>query len=134
MGTTGRKPTDDWSSWIPYVAGFLDGEGCFGCDQKGSVFVTVSNTYPWILRDLRDCFGGTVSPHNCPSHKDRSAWKWRVYGASAIALCYRVLPFLREKRQQALILVQLHDYPPRTASRKAMVRKLKRLKRIEYGP
>ena len=133
METTGRKPTDDWSSWIPYVAGFLDGEGCFGSSTRGGIYVCVTNTYPWILRDLQRAFGGRISRHNWPSKKDRSAWKWRVYGSAAVAVCLRVLPFLREKRAQAFILVQLHDYPPRSASRAAMVKKLKRLKRIDYG-
>jgi hypothetical protein len=130
--TTGLTPTD-YEVWIGYVAGYLDGEGCFGADKNGTgVFVSVSNTYPKILLDLRTAFGGLVA-QKPTKVRDRSAWYWRVHGENAIAVCSHVAPFLKEKREQAMILMDLYSFPPRSAMRAGLYSRLAQLKRIDYG-
>ena len=53
--------------------------------------------------------------------------------ASRPYFVWRILPFLREKKLQAAILLEIMDYPPKSAKRLHLVDELKRLKRIKYA-
>lgn len=127
----GLTPTN-YEVWIGYVAGYLDGEGCFGTDSKGRIFVSVSNTYPKTLLDLKAAFGGSVAKKS-DQVRNRTAWYWRVHGDNALAVCSHVVPFLKEKREQAMILMDIYSFPARSAMRAGLVSRLKELKRIDYG-
>ena len=63
----------------------------------------------------------------------RPYFVWRIQGKLALAACRSLLPFLREKKLQAAILLEIMDYPPKSAKRLHLVDELKRLKRIKYA-
>lgn len=101
---------------LAYAAGFLDGEGCFSTINKknaASIRVTVSNTNRPVLLWLKSKFGGCVAPQ----YKDKSKLKlnhrpvyiWNVDSNQANILCNIIVPYLKEKAEQALLLIALHQ-------------------------
>lgn len=81
-----------------YVAGFIDGEGCFILSH--SITLKVSHTHFRTLKHLQSLFGGTIREHNHISHK-KQAWTWGLNGKDAIDCILAIRPFLIEKRSQA---------------------------------
>lgn len=124
--------------WVPtgqrlidlvYAAGYLDAEGCFRFHK--SPCVSVSNTYPYTLMFLRNMFGGSIRTKQTEP-QCRTAFEWTAFGDNARMCVARVLPFLREKKPQAEILIELLYYPPRSARRKRLIQLLSDKKRIDY--
>lgn len=114
-----------------YVAGFIDGEGCFTW-AKGSPTVSVTNTYLPILRKLQKKYGGSISEKPVPDKRRfRPRFQWRVFGDNAMAVVRDVIPHLIEKKPQAAILLKLRTKKPE--DREELIVELKRLKRISYA-
>ena len=114
---------------LVYVAGYLDAEGCFRFHQ--SPVISVSNTYPYTLMFLQTCFGGTIRDKKSkPEH--RTAYEWYASGDNARNCIRMVHPFLKEKQEQASLLLQIDSYPPRSVRREKLKRLLTALKRINY--
>ena len=44
-----------------------------------------------------------------------------------------LLPYLKEKREQASILMQIMEFPPNSEARRRRIESLSKLKRIDYG-
>jgi hypothetical protein len=63
----------------------------------------------------------------------RSAFEWNIYSQNAIDLCALLLPYLKEKREQASILMQIGEFPPNSEARRRRIEALSKMKRIEYG-
>lgn len=126
MDGTGPKPID-----LAYAAGYIDGEGCFRWGS--SPRVSVKTTYPHILKWLQHTFGGTVSRSTIGDGTSRSAFEWNIYGKGAIAVCGLLLPYLKEKREQASILMQIMEFPPNSEARRRRIESLGKMKRIDYG-
>ena len=129
MEATGPKPTD-----LAYVAGYMDGEGCFRAN-KGNIEVQIKNTYPHVLRFIEDLFGGRVvqvrrKPRACDH---RSVFGFSIYGDDARNMVRQLLPYLKEKKNQAELVLELINYPPRSSKKESLIRRLKELKRIDYG-
>lgn len=122
----GPKPTD-----LAYAAGYIDGEGCFR--WAGTPRVSVKTTYPHVLEWLKHTFGGVVNQATNGDGVSRSAFEWNVYGKKATAVCALLLPYLKEKREQASILMQIAEFPPNSEARRRRVESLSKLKRIDYG-
>lgn len=129
LDTTGPEPTD-----LAYLAGYMDGEGCFRAN-KGSIEVQVKNTYPHVLYLMQKLFGGAVSVESrsrlVANH--RTAFCFAIYGDSARSMVNLLLPYLKEKKAQAEIVLQLIDHPKHSAIKVHLTRRLKELKRIDYG-
>lgn len=126
MDGIGPKPTD-----LAYAAGYIDGEGCFRWGS--SPRVSVKTTYPHVLKWLQHTFGGTVAQVSSGEGNLRSAFEWNIYGKAAIAACGMLLPYLKEKREQASILMQIMEFPPNSEARRRRIESLSKLKRIDYG-
>jgi hypothetical protein len=116
---------------LAYAAGFIDGEGCFRWSRTARV--SVKTTYPHVLRWLQHTFGGSVSQVFAGNGIARSAFEWNIYSQNAIDLCALLLPYLKEKREQASILMQIGEFPPNSEARRRRIEALSKMKRIEYG-
>ena len=115
-----------------YVAGILDGEGCFRFTR--TALIEMSASYPQILMDFQLKYGGKLNNQQKTAISRKPMFRWYVSGPKALCLLEEVLPYLREKRPQALLLRRVLSYPPKTAMRHALLRELKALKRIPYSP
>lgn len=98
---------------LAYLAGVLDGEGCFNVARCRSTYVPrilVVNTNEDLVSWLRATFGGDVtrtSVKNKPNWKPR--YQWRLSHQKALDLAQRVMSFLRVKRAQANIFAAWAD-------------------------
>ena len=126
MGTTGLKLTD-----MVYAAAYLDAEGCirFGSTTR----VSISNTYPDTLHWFKDIFGGSIIEKKSKKPQHRSAYEWRVTGENARNCIRHLLPFLREKLPQAVIMLEVLKYPKHSAKRNTLLKELDELKRIDHA-
>lgn len=125
MDATGLTPTE-----LAYFAGFVDGEGCFGYYTTPRVAVT--NTYLPVLKELQAAFGGTWSLRgNRSPDVHRTCYAWVITGGHALNAVALLLPYLREKRPQAQLLLDIPAYPAHSAMRKALMQRLSELKRVD---
>jgi hypothetical protein len=122
----------DRPTWLAYLAGYLDGEGCFSADD-GRLRVSISNCFPWLLVAFKEEFGGSISRKGHYSDNHRASYQWQAYGESALNCCEAVLPYLVEKRPQAVLLIEYCKWPPRSSQREAISRQMKKLKRTNYA-
>ena len=89
---------------LEWLAGYLDGEGCFITKQH-TVCVKVNSCNYDILCSIQDQFGGSITTHGKAKGNSRASWTWAVYGDRAIVLCETLLNHLKEKHVQALALI-----------------------------
>jgi len=96
-----------------YAAGLIDGEGCIGIRTKRDTYfmVTVEITMAKkglpVLRHIQSIFGGRLKLTVHATAKTAAAWKWHMSGVSAASFLPMVIPFLRLKREQALLALEL---------------------------
>jgi hypothetical protein len=107
----------------PYLAGLIDGEGCFSAwrywnanrtDCKPywqySCRATITNTNLQLMKWLVSHFGGD---YRCPreaTEKHKARFEWRPKGkANLKTLLLSVLPYLVIKREQAILLLEWID-------------------------
>lgn len=122
----------DYERWLAYLAGYLDGEGCFRWHSGPQI--EIENTFPHTLIEVRKTFGGGVRKvRRTQASNHRTAWKWYVRGDNAVDTLEMVMPFLIEKKRQAELLLMIGDYPNGSSQREMMLHELKSLKRIDYG-
>jgi len=114
-----------------YLAGFIDGEGCFR--YSGCARASVTNSYPWVLEILQSLFGGTIRKKKRYSEKHKQVYEWEISGANAENYAYTVEPYLREKRRQAQLLYRVSDFPPHSAERAEIISAITALKHYEYA-
>ena len=119
---TGQKPTD-----MAYVAGILDGEGCFR--WHNSPCIGVDTTSKETAQTLYDLCGGSCSVLKRKTNANKTVFRWTIYGANAVNLCRLIGPYLTEKKMQAELLISLVKYPPNSAMRNSIRDRLDRLKR-----
>ena len=95
-----------------YVAGFFDGEGCVRIERVRNFFfisVQVTGTHKQTIYELRDQYGGCVVAMKVRSVHHNQAYKWRITNRGAAAFLEDVLPFLRQKRIQAIMALTLQE-------------------------
>lgn len=100
--------------------------------RERAATVCVSTTYPHILHWIKSLFHGTVSLKHPMDDKRRAAYSWRVHGSNASRLCKMILPYLKEKKRQAELVLQAREASSSSELRKAAEEELKKLKRINY--
>jgi len=93
--------------------------------------VSVTNTFPYTLHQLRKSFGGTVRLHTEKEVGRRTYYQWRIYGDAAIDFVKLLLPHLWEKRLQAELLLALRAEKP-GPKRDGLARQLGSMKQIDY--
>lgn len=90
--------------FLIWLAGFMDGEGCFMFTQN-TVRLSITNTNLDVLLTIRKTLGcgfiHTTAPQN---EKCKPVYSFRVNGSAAIDLCRSLVPFLRVKQRQAIVL------------------------------
>ena len=91
---------------LSYYAGYIDGEGCFEYQQGKTPCVSVTNTYLRTLEELQRFFGGNIYK-NRRKERSRQNWKWYVYGEGALTCLKLVMPYLKEKRKQAALVLHM---------------------------
>lgn len=112
---------------LDYLAGYIDGEGCFRWD--GTQRIEVTNTYPHVLFAMRRMLGGKV---RMMQNRGKPIWRWCVSGKDARHALFILSPSLREKAAQAVILRTMHLA---SAEQRVLLNvALKALKRIHHLP
>ena len=99
---------------IPYIAGYIDGDGCFYVGktiQKPKMIVAfeysiqIVSVKRDILNVFRNYFGGCIRKK--PFKKlHRDAFCWTIKGQESISLTKQILPFMVDKAYQGEIFVQ----------------------------
>jgi hypothetical protein len=106
---------------LAYAAGIMDGEGSFtvSYSPRWKSFIGdigFAMTKPEIVYLFQQWFGGAVSysvPKN-PKHSD--VYRWRIHSIEKRRkFILAILPYLRLKREQALLFLKFVDLPPNWA-------------------
>lgn len=94
-------------SKLPYLAGIIDGEGCFNiakCRNSYTPRLLVTNTNENLINWLQENFGGDISKtvvKNKPHWKPR--YMWRIANQKALDLTDKIYAYLVVKNEQALV-------------------------------
>ena len=115
---------------MAYYAGIIDGEGCISYYK--SLGVSVEGLYPKTLIEMHTVFGGSVS--EIKRINKRRYYRWRIYGQDAGRCLQMLLPYLREKKEQAEVGLEAMCYPKQSDKRNMLTAHLKALKKVEHGP
>lgn len=129
-----------------YAAGFLDGEGCFTAyGPNAKITVAAENTYKPVIVWLHNTFGGTLSNKNkVRKEHHRGTYRWTLVEKQAEEFCKIIVPYLKEKANQALLLMALQYtkgmklvgnklHPDVRAERERLMSLLKEAKHATYG-
>jgi hypothetical protein len=103
---------------LAYLAGIIDGEGCFTIEinpptsyRKGTLYtcrLTITNTDERLLKWLVDHVGGTI--HVRKSIKGRKqCFSWRVYASVIDEIVPKVLPYLICKKDEAMVIMKFRS-------------------------
>jgi len=102
-----------------YIAGLLDGEGCFGIFKRTarkplvsdqySIHIAICITDPYIIPWLAEVTGcGWTASHDGSNIKHKAVYTWHCASTAAATLAEQILPYLRIKREQAKLLIDTH--------------------------
>jgi len=94
-----------WSDLdIGYIAGLLEGEGCFSLRLQGSPRVVIGMTDEDTILKIPALLGiGYVSGPYCKGQGRKDVWEWHVGGYKAVArLLLAVYPLMSKRRQQKI--------------------------------
>ena len=90
---------------LAYVAGFVDGEGCFSIGLNSSVSLRIVNTskctLDYVLRIL-----GTGVIQDRVQKVNKRQYVYCAYGENCMHIVDMLLPYLIEKKEQALLLIE----------------------------
>ena len=97
---------------LAYIAGIFDGEGTvtissykasrYGGSQRRLLMVLLSSTDRSVVDYLRETFGGAITITKVhDNHKEIR--RWTLSSRMAADFLYRVLPYLRIKREHAIL-------------------------------
>ncbi len=95
-----------------YIAGIMDGDGCFSIfktRQSYKPYIGFTSVYRPLIEWAIDKFGGGLQIQKSFLSKNgytsQEMYHWRLYGAnSSLSFLDLVLPYLREKTEQASLL------------------------------
>lgn len=119
----GPNLNSDWAQWKPkpwpeftvshgWLAGIIDGEGCFTIERDGRCpSLRVGMTDKAAIERCRDITGvGSVRLREL-KHRDKPVWLWCVYGATCRDIAWLMLPLLTTKKNHAAAIVKGVAYP-----------------------
>jgi len=92
---------------LAYVAGLMDGEGSIGFTRSRSAMVprvSITNTNIDILNDLKEAFGGYITPLSRSKAKWKQAYAWVINNTKAVDFVALLEPWLRIKHEQVWLL------------------------------
>ena len=91
---------------IGWIAGFVDGEGCFGI-SKHHCYVEVVNTKEDPIRFLYERFGGSLRFALRPDNsRQKPCWRWCVSGKEALIFTKVISEHLKVKKPQSELLLK----------------------------
>ena len=122
MEEIGQRLTD-----LAWAGGLIDGEGCISV--KSGVRVDVQSTSRATIERLRVILGGKCYVESRRTATGRTVFRWVVYGAEAKKLLVTLSSYLIEKKAQADLARSYLRYPPKSAMRKSIESRIKKLKR-----
>jgi hypothetical protein len=132
---------------VAYLAGFFDGEGCISVartDSGGtySLIVTVSQMDGRDLEPFAERWGGKIVEHRRERPR-KTYYQWGVGGSRALKCLQDLLPYLRGKREEALVAIKWprwgrtgrgHTVSEEVVDQRREIRlSLKRIKREKKG-
>ena len=140
-----NQPTHDQ---IVYISGWFDGEGSIAFNRSGNRYrlvVGVECAYVPVLELVRDIFGGEIYLKEKRAIQYKQTYMWRLFGKEAHKFLLSILPFLMEKKDQAVLADEYCRMvgiggggKRRLTSEKVQqeyyYKKMQELKRIEYIP
>lgn len=85
-----------------YVAGFFDGEGCIHIARNLRT-VLAGCFVPGLLESISVRWGGNVTTYTSPKKNCRKIRRWEICGNRATEFLKCILPYLIEKREQAVL-------------------------------
>ena len=98
---------------IAYMAGIFDGEGWVGINTskphgkhkspRYSLYMGVANTYIPVLEMFAEEFGGHIK---LASGKNKPCYSWRTTSHKAAHVLKVLMPYLRIKKDQALVAIE----------------------------
>lgn len=102
--------TPSWSQTeIAYLAGIIDGEGCFCLHDQGShkfsCQLQIGNTDLRLLQWIRTTFGGSVNYERRHNPKHKVVWRWLAHQAEIDHILPAIMPFLIVKKNQAELML-----------------------------
>lgn len=92
------------------MAVLIDAEGCIGIRHNGYGYcatVECAMVDREYLDLLNETFGGRITLDHKPTEKTSTAWRWRVSCQKAVACLTKIKPYLRIKKGQAELCLQL---------------------------
>jgi hypothetical protein len=106
---------------LAYAAGFLDGEGCFysSKDRYCKAAVTCTNSHRPTIEWLHKIFGGQFACEKRRQKHHKQLYRWSVADNEAAKVCQILAPFLKEKAEQALLIIAIQQTKSKTNSGKA---------------
>ena len=108
---------------LAYIAGVIDADGSItiavttpsrnGSTLRYSEKVSLAQVNPQAIDLLREHFGGGLSIQKRRGISRRPLYRWQIGCRKAAKFLEQILPFLRIKRQQAEICLNLHKIKQR---------------------
>ena len=102
------------SKELAYIAGLFDGEGSISVYKERTtsyrlarIHVDLQNTNVAIVKYLKDYFGGYFRVRILPSGKPCGVWM--VSCKKAIDVLGQLLPYLRIKKEQARLAIEIYS-------------------------
>lgn len=115
---------------LAYFAGYFDGEGCIRLNRNTAT-LEITNTFPNTLMMFQERFGGSIRKRR-ELKTSRTLWHYELYGRNVWWALLKLTPHLREKQQQAKVLLQWFNVTQGSKQDLELRAELKRLKRIDY--
>ena len=103
---------------LAYLAGIIDGEGCFGMYyskrlDRHMLTVDIYNSCTELLQWLSDNFPGDYREIKAPSKKAHINWKpqyiWRSNNNQTLEFLINLLPFLIVKKKQCELAIRFRE-------------------------
>jgi hypothetical protein len=88
---------------IHWIAGFLEGEGCFYFSR--SICIASNQVQKWPMERLHSWFGGSLLLNDRFSKdrpNDRPKWQWKISGKQAAGLAMTIYPLMSPGRQEQI--------------------------------
>jgi len=87
---------------LGWVAGFLEGEGCFQGRCKGAVLVSASQVQREPLERLQTLIGGPIRIYPQKNPKHQPFHRWHVLGDVAVDLMLEIFHLMSPKRREQM--------------------------------
>jgi len=97
---------------LSYIAGLFDGEVEISITSSGrsySLNLRWTKTDYFILRFLKNIFGGSVRKVKPQSYYRFEVWQWMLFGRNAYSALRKIYPFLHIKKEAAAICLAFFE-------------------------